>query len=157
MKKVLNLSLLLIVLFAFGACKKSANDPASVAKEYVLAINKMDYDKAKTLSTEETSKFIEMMKAFSNMGGDEAKLAEFKKKSEKIEVEILNTDIKDDTLAICKYKISGIENQEPKEESINLVKRNNKWLAHQKKEGLGSENTEIPSDSTKVDSTNVIN
>ncbi len=115
----------------------------------------MDYDKAKTLSTEETSKFIEMMKAFSNMGGDEAKLAEFKKKAEKVEVEILNTDIQNDTMAICKYKISGIENQEPKEESINLLKRNNKWLVHQKKEGLGNENAEIPTDTTNVDTTSV--
>lgn len=115
----------------------------------------MDYDKAKTLSTEETSKFIEMMKAFSNMGGDEAKLAEFKKKAEKINVEILKTDIESDTTAICRYKISGIENQEPKEESINLVKRNNKWLVHQKKEGLGNEPVNEPADSTKVDTTAV--
>lgn len=154
MKKVLNLSLLFVILFAFGACKKSSNDPAAIAKEYVLAINKMDYEKAKTLSTEETIKFIEMMKAFSNMGGDESKLAEFKKKVEKIEVEILNTDMQNDTMAICKYKVTGIENQEPKEESINLVKRNNKWLVHQKKEGLGNENPEV-SDTTKVDTTSV--
>jgi hypothetical protein len=98
---------------------------------------------------------IDMMKSFSAMGGDEAKLAETKKKFEKIQVEILKTDIIADTTAVCQYKLSGIEGQDAKEDKIDLVKRNGKWLVNWKKEGMGGEPV-APADSTNVDTTAVM-
>ncbi len=153
MKNIIKLGLVLLVVVSMGACK-SGGKPETVAKEFLTALNKMDYDKAKTFGTEETGKMIDMVKAFS--GGDEAKLAEAKKKVEKAEIEILKTELLGDTAAVCQYKVSGIEGQDPKEDKIDLVKKDGKWLVDWKKEGMGGEPTLEPAtDSTAVDTTAV--
>jgi hypothetical protein len=154
MKNILKLGLVLLVVVAMGACK-SGGKPETVAKEFLTALNKMDYDKAKTFGTEESGKMIDMMKSFSAMGGDEAKLAESKKKLEKVQVEILKTEIIADTTAVCQYKLTGIEGQDAKEDKIDLVKRDGKWLVNWKKEGMGGEPTAPAADSTAVDTTAV--
>ena len=156
MKNLIKLGLVLLVVVSMGACK-SGGKPETVAKEFLTALNKMDYDKAKTFGTEETGKMVDMIKSFSSMGGDEAKLAEAKKKTEKAEIEILKTEMNGDTAAVCQYKVKGIEGQEPKEDKIDLVKRNGKWLVNWKKEGMGGEPTTQPAtDSTAVDTTAVV-
>ncbi|MEI6694621.1 MAG: DUF4878 domain-containing protein [Bacteroidota bacterium] len=155
MKNLIKLGLVLLVVVSMGACK-SGGKPETVAKEFLTALNKMDYDKAKTFGTEETGKMVDMMKSFSAMGGDEAKMAEAKKKTEKAEIEILKTEMTNDTVAVCQYKVSGIEGQDPKEDKIDLVKRGDKWLVNWKKEGMGGEPTAQPADSTAVDTTTVV-
>jgi hypothetical protein len=156
MKNLMKFGLLLLVVVSMSACK-SGGKPETVAKEFLTALNKMDYDKAKTFGTEETGKMVDMIKSFSTMGGDEAKLAEAKKKTEKAEIEILKTEMAGDTAAVCQYKLTGIEGQEPKEDKIDLVKRDGKWLVNWKKEGMGGEPTpEQAADSTSVDTTTVV-
>lgn len=152
MKKFFNLSLILLIVIALGACK-GGDKPEKVAKEFLTALNKLDYEKAKTLGTEETGKMIDMIKMFSG-NSDEAKLAENKKKAENVKIEILNTEMQGDTAAVCQYKVSGIEGQEPKEEKIDLIKKEGKWLINWKKEGMGGEHSEeVVTDSTNVDTT----
>ncbi len=147
MKNLIKIGLVLLVVISMGACK-SGGKPETIAKEFLTALNQMDYDKAKTFGTEETGKMVDMIKSFSTMGGDEAKLAEAKKKSEKAEVEILKTEMLGDTTAVCEYKVSGIEGQDPKEDKIDLVKRDGKWLVNWKKEGMGGEPTAQPAEET---------
>ncbi|NVN95327.1 MAG: DUF4878 domain-containing protein [Bacteroidetes bacterium] len=156
MKNLIKLGLVLLVVVSMGACK-SGGKPETIAKEFLTALNKMDYDKAKTFGTEETGKMVDMIKSISTMGGDEAKLAEAKKKAEKAQIEIIKTEMLGDTAAVCQYKLIGIEGQDPKEDKIDLVKRSGKWLVNWKKEGMGGEPTTQPAaDSTKVDTTAVV-
>jgi hypothetical protein len=84
MKKLLNLGLVLLVIFTIGACK-GGDKPENVAKEFLTALNKLDYEKAKTFGNEETGKMVDMIKMFSG-NTDEAKLAEAKKKSENVKI-----------------------------------------------------------------------
>jgi len=155
MKNLIKLGLVLLVVVSMGACK-SGGKPENVAKDFLTALNKMDYDKAKTFGTEETGKMVEMVQAFSSMGGDTTKLAEMKKKAEKAEIEILKTEMAGDTSAVCNYKLTGIEGQDPKEDKIDLVKRNGKWLVNWKKEGMGGEPTAQPAEETiSADTTSV--
>ncbi len=141
MKNLIKLGLVLLVVVSMGACK-SGDKPEPVAKEFLTALNKMDYEKAKTFGTEETGKMVDMIKSFSAMDGDETKLAEIKKKAEKVKIEILKTEIIGDTVAVCQYKVSGIEDQDSKEDKIELIKRDGKWLVDWKKEGMSGEPTE---------------
>jgi hypothetical protein len=152
MKNLFKLGLVLLVVVSLGACK-GGDKPENVAKEFLTALNKLDYDKAKTFGNEETGKMVDMIKMFSG-NTDEAKLTEAKKKAENVKIEITNTEMIGDTAAVCQYKVSGIEGQDPKEDKIDLVKKEGKWLVNWKKEGMGGEPTPEPAaDSTAVDTT----
>ena len=63
MKNLIKLGLVLLVVVSMGACK-SGGKPETVAKEFLTALNKMDYDKAKTFGTEETGKMVDMIKSW---------------------------------------------------------------------------------------------
>lgn len=147
MKRLVKVALILVAVVALGACG-SKNKPDAIAKDFLTALNQMDYDKAKTFGTEETGKMVDMMKAF--MPTDAAKVEEAKAKAKNLVVEITDTKIEGEK-AICTYKISGIEGQEPKEDKLNLVQKDGKWLVDWKKEGMGPQTetpAEQPTDST---------
>jgi hypothetical protein len=155
MKKLLNLGLVLLVIFTIGACK-GGDKPENVAKEFLTALNKLDYEKAKTFGNEETGKMVDMIKMFSG-NTDEAKLAEAKKKSENVKIEITNTEMVGDSAAVCQYKVSGIEGQDAKEDKIDLIKKEGKWMVNWKKEGMGGEPAPEPvSEQVDADTTAVV-
>lgn len=155
MKNLLKLGLVLLAIVALGACK-SGDKPENVAKEFLTALNKLDYEKAKTFGNEETGKMVDMIKMFSG-NTDEAKLVEAKKKAENVKIEVTNTEMVSDSAAVCQYKVSGIEGQDPKEDKIDLIKRDGKWLVNWKKEGMGGEPaTEPVSDTISADTTAVV-
>jgi len=151
MKNLLKLGLVLLVIVTLGACK-GGDKPENVAKEFLTALNKLDYDKAKTFGNEETGKMVDMIKMFSG-NTDEAKLAEAKKKAENVKIEITSTEMVGDTAAVCQYKVSGIEGQDAKEDKIDLIKKEGKWLVNWKKEGMGGEPAAEPATEPATDTT----
>lgn len=155
MKNLLKIGLVLLVVATLGACK-GGDKPENIAKEFLTALNKLDYDKAKTFGNEETGKMVDMIKMFSG-NTDEAKLAEAKKKADNVKIEITNTELIGDSAAVCQYKVSGVEGQDPKEDKIDLIKKDGKWFVNWKKEGMGGEPAPAPADDTTAIDTTAVN
>jgi len=137
MKKVFSLVIAAIVVIAFASCGDKANTPEAVATKYLNHLNKKEFDDAKKIATEETGQMLDMMKSFSGVGGTQ----EVKEKK----IENMKCETTEDK-SVCKYTADG------KEESIDLVKKDGKWLVDQKKEGTGEETNPIE-DTTAVDTT----
>jgi len=91
MKRLVKVALILVAVVALGACG-SKNKPDAIAKDFLTALNQMDYDKAKTFGTEETGKMVDMMKAF--MPTDAAKVEEAKAKAKNLVLKSLILKLK---------------------------------------------------------------
>ncbi|MBU0488148.1 MAG: lumazine-binding protein [Bacteroidetes bacterium] len=119
MKKVLTFALVAVIAVAFMACGGSKNNtPEGVAEEFAKALNDKKWDDAKKLGTEATGQMIDMMSSMAGLGGDEEKVKEFKD---------FKAEVKDNA-AVVKYLADG------KEEKLDLVKKDDKWLVDMKKE-----------------------
>ncbi len=136
MKKLFSLVIAAIVVVAFASCGNKANTPEAVAEKYLNHLNKKEFDEAKKLATEETGQMLDMMKSFSGVGGTQ--------EVKEVKIENMKCETTEDK-SVCKYNADG------KEETLNLVKKDGKWLVEQKKEGAGE--TTPPTDSTAVDTT----
>jgi hypothetical protein len=123
MKKLLGIVLILAV--AFSGCKKSTESPESVAKKFLDHLNKKEYAEAKALGTEATGQIISMMESMQGMAGGEAEMPEVVYEDMKAEV--------DGEKALVTYTVEG------KEEKLNMVLVEGKWLVDMKKEGMGEE------------------
>jgi hypothetical protein len=122
MKKIISLFLIAFITIGLFSCK--VNEEAKVrkvAKDYLIYLNKQDYDHAKKLGTKSTIQMLNMMESFASMGSSETNPAE------NVEIEILYCNIKNDS-AVCGYITNG------NEEKINLVKIKGDWLVDMKKE-----------------------
>jgi len=118
MKKVLYFTLLAVIGAAIlSSCKSEENTPEAVAEKYVVALNEKKWDEAKSLGTEQTGKMVDMMKSFSFADGQASKVKEFKD---------FVADVTDDK-AVVRYQADG------KEEKLNLIKKDGKWLVDMKK------------------------
>jgi hypothetical protein len=121
MKKLLFLySLLLITLLS--ACKssqevaqKSVDDKIN---DFFVAIEKQDFEKAKTLSTPATQKVLEVVMK------DAQKYKEFNDKPQTIKVEILDRKL---TEKDADYKVRIIIGEKVKEHTIHCVYTNEVW------------------------------
>jgi len=135
MKKLFSLVIAAIVVVAFASCGDKANTPEKVAEKYLNHLNKKEFDEAKKIATEETGQMLDMMKSFSGVGGAQ--------EVKEVKIENLKCETTEDK-SVCKYTAEG------KEESLDLVKKDGKWLVDQKKEGAGETPTteEVPADST---------
>jgi hypothetical protein len=90
----------------------------------------MDYEAAKTVSTEETKKMLDMMAQFSSMVPDSAK-----ETAKKIKVDIKEAKEEGD-----KATVTYTTSEDPSEKKLNMVKQNGKWLVQwSKQDTMGSE------------------
>ena len=136
MKNLLKLAALAIIIVAINACGGKTESPEAVAEKFLNHLNKKEYAEAKKLGTEQTAQMIDMMESFSSMGGEEDQ--------KEVKVENMKCDSKEDK-STCTYTSDG------KEEKIELVKQDGKWLVDMKKEG-GNETPPPDDNSTPADS-----
>jgi hypothetical protein len=123
-----------ITLFSCGG--GSGSKPNEVAKAFLTAMNKADYEAAKKLGTDDTKKLLDMTATFTAMMPDSVKKLSAAKK-----VEIVGEPILDGDKAVVNYK----ESDSPDQKSLNLVKKDGKWLVQQSKDNAGAPSGETPS------------
>jgi hypothetical protein len=133
MKKVL-LSLSVLVALVIVGCGGSAGDPKAIAKDYLTAVAKMDFEKAKKFGTDDTKKFIDMMSTFSAMVPDSVK-----KKQADAKIDITGEPSISGDDATVSYSTS----EKAGSQTLKLKKVNGKWLVQQSKEEAGA--GEMPS------------
>lgn len=122
MKNVLSLFAVIFALSLITSCGKGGggeNTPESVTKAFISALESGKYDKAKSLSTDETDASVDAIKTFADLAPEKKK-----SKIEKMTCEISGDD------ANCSYCCDT----EGKDASIMAKKVGGKWLAHQPKE-----------------------
>jgi hypothetical protein len=134
MKNLLKLAVVAIMIVAFNACGSKSDTPEAVAEKFLNHLNKKEYADAKKLGTEQTGQMIDMMESFGAAGGNAEK--------KDVKIENMKCTTTDDKSA-CTYTAEG------KEEKIELVKKDGKWLVDMKKEGTGeTPPAEAPADTT---------
>lgn len=126
--KILTKGLLVMTfLFVAIACNKE-DGPEQVAEKFLQHLNKAEYDLAKQYCDEKSAEFLDMMAGFA---GDNKP-----SEDEVPTVEIIKTEYNDDkTTAKVTYKNSN----EEKENALDLVKVEDKWLVTINKEGMNKE------------------
>jgi len=122
MKKVL-LSLAAVLVFAISMVSCNSNSPKASADKFLTGLLHYDYEAAKSVSTEETKKMIDLMAQFSAMMPDSVKQA-----SKKIAVNI--KDVKEEG---DKATVTYTTSDDTQEKKLNLVKQDNKWLVQYSK------------------------
>ena len=112
MKKVL-LSLAAIMVFTIGMVSCNSNSPKASADKFLTGLLHYDYEAAKSVSTEETKKMIDLMAQFSAMMPDSIKQA-----AKKVKVNIKDAKEEGDNATVT-YTTSD----DPQEKKLNLVKK----------------------------------
>lgn len=114
---------LVAAVILFTSCGGEAT-PKSVAEKFVVAIEDKKFEEAEKLATPESKQVIDMLKGFSNMMPDSAKTKkEFEFGEEKVEGD----------KATVSYKVKGSD----KNQTVNLVKKDGKWLVAMSKADMG--------------------
>ncbi len=125
MKKII-LSLAVVAsAFLYSCGGGSSSNPTEVAKSFLTSLNKMDYDAAKKLGTEDTKKMLEMTSTLSAMVPDSVKKLTANKK-----VDIIGEPVLEGDKATVTYK----ESDSPEEKKLTLLKKDGKWLVQQTKD-----------------------
>ena len=143
MKKAL-FSLTLALFAVIGLVGCDSNSPEAAADKFMTGLLHYDYEAAKSVSTEETKKMVDLMAQFSAMMPDS-----MKKEAKKIKVNIKDSKEEGET-AVVTYTTS----EDPAEKKMNLVKQDGKWLVQYTKmdEGNGTESMppadEVPTSDT---------
>lgn len=126
-KKLFSFVWVALAIFTIASCGKKS-DPKDVAKNFLENLKNMDYENAKKFGTPETGKMLEMLASFSSMVPDSMKN---EAKKEKVEIK----DAKEDG---DKCTVTFTSSKAPeKEEKINLVKKDGKWLVNMTKDDMG--------------------
>lgn len=128
MKKVF-LSILAVALMAITIVSCGGkNDPKEVAQNYLNALKSMDYEGAKKFSTPETGKMLDMLASFSGMMPDS-----LKEQAKNIKITIKEAKEEGDN---CVVKFVSSDKPEA-EETLNMVKKDGKWLVNMSKDDMG--------------------
>lgn len=129
MKKFLgSFAAILIVVVMLTSC--SSNSPKGVAKKYLNAYYHLDFDGAKKVSTDETKKMLDMFQQLAPMMPDSAK-QQLKK---------ITVDIKDEKIDGDKAVVTYTTSDNPKDQTLHLVKQNNQWLVQWSKQDQMNDN-----------------
>jgi len=138
MKKIiLSCSAIIVVAFALISC--NSGSPKDVANTWLTDFYHMNYDDAKKVSTDDTKKMLDMFQQFTAMMPDSQK-QQMKK------VTITVKDVKETgDKAVATYTSSDA----PKDQTLNLVKVNGKWMVQWSKNDQGgsdkgADNTPMP-------------
>ncbi len=102
--------------FLLVSCSK--NTPKEVAHTWLLGFNRMEFDQAMKVSTNDTKNLLSSLQELTEAVSDSGK-AELKK----ITVNIKNVK-EDGDKAVVTY----VSSDNPREQTLNLVKQNDKWL-----------------------------
>src|SRR5690606_34701343 len=114
MKKIiLSFTALLLASICFVGC--SSNSPKASADKFLTALAHMDYEAAKSVSTDETKKMIDLISSFSSMMPDSAKA-----EAKKIKISIKDEKIDGDKATVT-YTSSEDDNKT--EKKLDLVKK----------------------------------
>ena len=124
MKALTKKTISFVLFLFFIACSNSG--PKPVAENFLTALSKLDFEKAKTYGTEDTGKLLDMMNGFAKMIPDSSKHKESK-------FEITGEKI-DGEKASVMYKEEGKEG----EQSIPLVKVDGKWKVAMSKDNMNA-------------------
>jgi ElaB/YqjD/DUF883 family membrane-anchored ribosome-binding protein len=117
MKKIVYLSLsLLLAGTMLVSCNK--NNPKDVAKVWLTGFNQMDFDESMKVSTNDTKNLLSSLQELTEKVSDSAK-----KELKKIKVNVKDVKVTADK-AIATYTTSD----NPRDQTVNLVKQNDKWL-----------------------------
>lgn len=120
---------LALVAVLFTSCS-TKNDPASVCAAFQNNLAELDFDGAKSLSTESTGELLDMMAGMLAMGGEEARQEALKEAEGGKSAGDYTCDVEGDR-AVCSDNDSG--------EEINLRKVDGQWLVDIPKEDLDKE------------------
>ena len=124
MKIKITVILSVIAVIAVLASCGPANDPEAVAKAFMDALKKGDFNKAADYATEESAQALKMLAAF----GDEA-MGEASGELEDMEYSITGSNINGDTATVT------VESEGQSSDLI-LQKENGKWKVAFDKEGM---------------------
>lgn len=128
------LSALLCLAICFSCKSTPEQEVGNVAKEFVDALYNLDYEKAQSYCTSESSAIISFFA--SNISEEHLSMV---RKAGKAQVDIMNVNISEDettATVLCKVtnylKLSLLDNQsridEETEKEIDLIKEKDKWL-----------------------------
>lgn len=117
MKKVF-FSLVAVFALAISLVSCNSNSPKASAEKFVNGLTHMDYEAAKSVSTEDTKKMLEMMQQLTAMMPDSVK-----QNAKKEKVTMGKEEINGDKATVTYTTASN-----PTEQKLNLVKQNGKWL-----------------------------
>ncbi len=128
MKRIVKIISIITVVLMLFACSK--NKPDKVAKAFLSSLYKMEYDSAKTLCTNESFGYIEYKKLI-----DSYVTSIESTPTDKIIIDITETKVEGNN-AECKYKISGVPDLPKEVQTIDLIKKDGKWLVDLHAENL---------------------
>ena len=117
-------SFVAFVAIAFTMVSCSTNSPKSVADKFLTDFYHMDFDAAKKVSTDDTKKMLDMFQQLESMMPDSTK-----QQLKKIKVDVKGVK-EDGDKAIATY----VTSDNPKEQTLHLVKQNGKWMAQWSKQ-----------------------
>ncbi len=123
MKNILKTLAVLLTVIFMASCG-SSDDPKGVAEDFLKALGKQDYEKAKELSTEKTKSMLTLIESMAKMAKENGEVAEPDKMPD---FEMGKCEVDGDK-AVCHYTADG------KEEKINLVKVDGDWKVDMNKE-----------------------
>jgi len=129
MKKLILSIAVLAVCTLFSCGGGNSSNPNEVAKSFLTAMNKADYEAAKKLGTDDTKKLLDMTATFAAMMPDSIKKLSAAKKVETIGEPKIEGD---------KATVSYKESDSPEQKSLSLVKKDGKWLMQQSKDNTGA-------------------
>ena len=124
------LSLATICLVALTLMSCGGGSPKAAAEKFLNGLYHMDFEAAKSVSTEETKKQVDNYATLMNMGGEKAK-----EESKKIKVDVKDPKVEGDN-ATVEYTISGAGTDDNTPHTLRLVKQKGKWLAEWSKNDL---------------------
>jgi len=131
-------SFLAIIAISAILISCNSNSPKVAAEKFLTSIYQLDYSGAKTVSTDDTKKMLDMYEQFTMNLPDSMK-QQFKK----IKIDVKSVKEEKDNATVT-YTTSDF----PKEQTLHLVKQNGKWLAHWTKEDTktdqGDQSTDQP-------------
>jgi hypothetical protein len=124
---VISITLILSAV-VFYACKigTNQNKPAVVAEKFIRHLSMFEFEEARQLGNENTSKMITMLSAMYELSKRNAKAETLQPKDAK--VEIIKTAVDGKNAVVTYKKEDGTPAQ------IDLVKVKGKWLVNMKKE-----------------------
>ena len=119
----------------------SENNPKTVANNFLTASARMDYATAKKYATPATAQLLDMLSAAGDLTPDS-----IKKKME-MSFEIVKDYKRSDTLAIVLYHLKNSDT----DQTLNVVKRDGKWLVNVSKEEFNSRELDLPAEEEEMD------
>ncbi len=129
MKNLFKVSLLLVITtFIFSCGGGTPENPKDVAKEFLTALAKKDFDRAKELGTETTVQTLTLIEGMAESIPD-MKTDDSKEEMDKVnKIEWGETEIDGDKAVVHYKSVDG-------EEKLDLVKVKGDWKVDMKKEG----------------------